>query len=163
MEKLGVFVTDNAESNDTAIDTILQCLRPEIQPKTCRSRYLGHIINLVTKAFLFGTNIKAFKAETGTVNKDLAPPDSEAMKKAQGAWREKGVIRKLHNIVIFVRALPQRREAFKRKTVSDIQTDHLIPILDNSIRWNSTYKSLKRALLLRDRIFLFCREYYSDL
>jgi hypothetical protein len=161
--KLGVFVTDNTKSNDTAIDTILQCLRPEIQPKTRRSRYLGHIINLVAKAFLFGTNIKAFEAETGTVDEDLAPPDSEAMKKAQRSWREKGVIRKLHNIVVFVRASPQRREAFKRKTVGDIQTDHLMPILDNSTRWNSIYKSLERALLLRDRIFLFCREYYSDL
>jgi hypothetical protein len=104
--KLSVFVIDNTELNNTAIDTILYYLRPEIQPKTRRSRCLGYIINLIVKAFLFGTNIKAFKAETGTVNKDLAPPDLEAMKKAQRSWREKGVIRKLHNIVVFVRASP---------------------------------------------------------
>jgi hAT family C-terminal dimerisation region len=56
------------------------------------------------------------------------------MKKTQRSWREKGVIRKLYNIVIFVRASPQRREAFKRKTVSNIQTDYLMLILDNLTR-----------------------------
>jgi hypothetical protein len=30
--------------------------------------------------------------ETDTVNKDLAPPNSEAMKKAQRSWREKGAV-----------------------------------------------------------------------
>ena len=43
------------------------------------------------------------------------------------------------------------------------KVDNLMPILDNSTRWNSTYQSLKRALLLRDRIFLFCQEFQSDL
>jgi hypothetical protein len=82
VEKLGVFIIDNAELNNTAIEIILYYLRPEIQPRTRRSCYLGHIINLVTKAFLFSTNIEAFKAETGTINEDLVYPDLEAIKKA---------------------------------------------------------------------------------
>jgi hypothetical protein len=38
-----------------------------------------------------------------------------------------------------------------------------MPILDNSIRWNSIYKLLTRAIKLKDRIFLFYREYHNDL
>jgi hypothetical protein len=85
------------------------------------------------------------------------------MKEAQKAWRNQGAIRKLHNLIIFVRGSPQRREVFKRKLVGNSEVNNLMPILDNSTRWNSTYQSLERALLLRDRIFLFCQEFQSDL
>jgi hypothetical protein len=163
VDRLGVFVTDNAESNDTAIQEILHQLRPELQLKARRSRCLGHIINLVAKAFLFGTSTKAFEAATSTVDEDTNLVNSEAMKEAQKAWRSQGAIGKLHNLIAFIRGSPQRREVFKRKLVGNREVDNLMPILDNSTRWNSTYQSLERALLLRDRIFLFCREFHSDL
>ena len=159
VDRLGVFIADNAESNDTAIREILHQLRPELQPKARRSRCLGHIINLAAKAFLFGTSTKAFEAATSVINEDKAPVDSDAIKEAQKAWRNQGAIGKLHNLIIFIRGSPQRREVFKRKLVGDSEVDNLMPILDNSTRWNSTYQSLERALLLRDRIFLFCREF----
>ena len=60
--KLGVFVTDNAESNDTAIRHILAAIRPDIKDADSRrARCLGHIINLAAKAFLFSKDVKAFK------------------------------------------------------------------------------------------------------
>lgn len=163
VDRLGVFVTDNAKSNDTAIRAILRQLRPDLQLKARRSRCLGHIINLVAKAFLFGTNVKAFETATNVIDKDTASINSETIKKAQKAWRDQGAIGKLHNLVIFIRGSPQRREAFKRKLVGNDKVDDLMPILDNPTRWNSTFKSLERALFLRDRIFLFCREFRSEL
>ena len=163
VDKLGVFVTDNVESNDTAIRAILNQVRPELQLKARRSRCLGHIINLVAKAFLFGTSVDAFEAITDVIDEDVVSIDSETMKRAQKAWRTQGAIGKLHNLVVFIRSSPQRRETFKRKVVGDDAVDNLMPILDNSTRWNSTYKALERAILLRDRIFLFCREYRIDI
>jgi hypothetical protein len=87
MDRLSVFITDNAELNDTAIREILYQLRPELQPKARRSRCLGHIINLAAKAFLFGISTKAFKAAISVINEDKAPVDSDAIKEAQKAWR----------------------------------------------------------------------------
>jgi hypothetical protein len=163
VDRLGVFVADNAESNDVAIQAILHQLRPELQPKLRRSRCLGHIINLVAKAFLFGKSVEAFELATGSINEDTAFVDPEAMKKAQKAWREKGAIGKLHNIIVFIRSSPQRREAFKRKITGNDRVDTLMPILDNSTRWNSTYKSLERAILLKERIILFYYEFRAEL
>lgn len=114
--KLGVFVGDNAETNDVAWRETLRQLHPERDPVTSRSRCLGHIINLAAKAFLFGKNTEAFDAVTDLVN-DSTPQESDIMKKAQAEWRKKGPIGKLHNIVIYIRASAQRREAFKRCVV----------------------------------------------
>ena len=53
--KLEYFVGDNIGSNDTGIRCILQALRSDIRdPDSRRVRRIGHIINLVAKAFLFG-------------------------------------------------------------------------------------------------------------
>jgi hypothetical protein len=121
--KLGVFVADNAESNDVAIRHILAVLRPDIKdPNSRRSRCLGHIINLAAKAFLFGKDVEAFEQITNTVD-DTTSMDSEAMKKAQLAWRSKGAIGRLHNVAVFIRANPQRREAFKLILSGDMKID----------------------------------------
>jgi hypothetical protein len=109
--RLGVFVADNVESNDTAIRAIMQSVRPEIRGETRRSRCLGHIINLAAKSFLFGKNVEAFEGSLSELGEgeDLG---SEGMQAAQKAWREKGPIGKFHNVVVFIRSSPQRREAF---------------------------------------------------
>ena len=59
--RLGVFVTDNIKSNNTAIRVIIQSVRPEIRGETRRSRCLGYIINLAAKSFLFSKNVEAFE------------------------------------------------------------------------------------------------------
>jgi hypothetical protein len=64
-DRLGFFISDNAASNNTIIRAILGQLRPNIKnPNFKRVRYLGHIINLVIKAFLFGKNTDAFEEES---------------------------------------------------------------------------------------------------
>jgi hypothetical protein len=97
---LGVFVVDNAESNDVAIRHILATLRPDIQdPDSCRSRCLGHIINLAAEAFLFGKDVEAFNQVADYVD-DTTSMDSDAIKKAQFAWRSKGAIGRFHNVAV---------------------------------------------------------------
>jgi hypothetical protein len=67
ISKLGYFTTDNASTNNVTIKLILKRLRPNIrQPRARRVRYLGHIINLAAKAFLFNRDKDSFKnVETG--------------------------------------------------------------------------------------------------
>ena len=66
INKIGVWVADNANSNDTTIKAILKVIDSRIKDiSPYQSRCLGHIINLATKAFLFDKEIDAFKAITG--------------------------------------------------------------------------------------------------
>ena len=115
----GVFVGDNAESNDVAWRETLKALHPDCDPQASRSRCLGHIINLAAKAVLFGKHVRAFEAIVDIAN-DAIPNDSPAMRNAQNDWRAKGPIGKAHNIVLFIRCSPQRRETFKRCVVGDV-------------------------------------------
>jgi hypothetical protein len=50
---LGVFVTNNIDSNNSAIKVILIILRLDFNARIYRSRYLSYIINLAVKAFIF--------------------------------------------------------------------------------------------------------------
>ena len=118
-KQLGVYVGDNADSNDTAWKAVLSVLHPDRDPKASRSRCLGHIINLAAKAFIFGKNVAAFEAVVDAVN-DATPQDSPAMRAAQNEWRKRGALGKLHNVVVFIRVSPQRREAFKKITVDEL-------------------------------------------
>jgi ribosome biogenesis protein Nip4 len=62
INKLGYFTTDNYCVNDTTIEFILKYFRSNITYlRERRVRYLGYIINLAAKAFLFGRNKDSFK------------------------------------------------------------------------------------------------------
>jgi hypothetical protein len=147
-QNLGVFVADNAESNDTAIKAILTTVRPDLNHTTHRSRCLGHIINLAAKAFIFGKDVEAFEAMVSHIdeNDDL---NSDQMKKAQLAWRTKGVIGRFHNLVIFIRSSPQRREAFKRSVIGDDKIDGKQVEHTAAVMWC-------QALILTNRIVSKC-------
>jgi hypothetical protein len=108
---------------------ILKIIRPDLKAAGRRSRCLGHIIHLAAKAFLFGNSVEAFETVTEGVDKTSVDLDSETMKKAQAAGRDKGVVGKLHNVAVYIRSSPQRREAFKRVILGDDETDSLMPIL----------------------------------
>lgn len=85
MPKLGVFIADNAESNDVAIPSVLRQLRPDLKDfDSRRSRCIRHVINLAAKAFIFGQDVKAFEADGEGVDNSV-PIESDKMKKAQQA------------------------------------------------------------------------------
>ena len=68
--------------------------------------YMGHLINLIAKAFIFGNKSEIFKADIAIAENIN---DFEA---AMKLWRKQGAIRKLHNFIQFIWALPQRKARF---------------------------------------------------
>ena len=78
---LGVYIGDNADSNNTVWKATLAVLHPDCDSKASRSCCLGHIINLAAKAFIFSKNVNAFKAVVDGVN-NLTPWGSPAMRAA---------------------------------------------------------------------------------
>lgn len=159
VENLGVFVCDNASNNDTAIAAILN----DDNIGSRRGRCLGHTLNLAAKAFLFGRDVEAFEKVADALDDMKLQLSETEILKAQDEWRTKGAVGKLHNIIVFIRKNPQRRSAFRRLLVGDMDVNDLEAILDNSTRWNSAYASIDRALKIKERIRLFCSDYSEDL
>jgi hypothetical protein len=122
VEKLGVFVGDNVDSNDTAWRAVLQDLHPDRDPEESRSRCRAHIINLAAREFIYGSKTEAFEVAAGRVDK-TTPMDSKVMRDAQAAWRANGLLGKLQNTILFIRASPQQKEAFKATLVGDTDVD----------------------------------------
>jgi hypothetical protein len=109
--RIGYFMLDNASSNDTAVDLILQTLYPnmsEKQRKRRRLRCLAHVVNLAAQAFLLGK-----RSDTTLEELQLAYSrhDFEAI---ANIWRKQGALGRLHNIIRYIRMSPQRREEFRR-------------------------------------------------
>jgi hypothetical protein len=103
--RLGYFIADNDPSNDVAIRHILRELRPDIkEPDSRRVRCLGHIINLVAKAFLFGNDAESL--ETGNMKKK----DIQQLIAIRKDWLESGPYGKFRSTVQFIRDTPQRRD-----------------------------------------------------
>ena len=69
-------------------------------PDSRRVRYLGHIINLAAKAFLFGKEADAFKEESQS-KKQL-----DKLEAVRELWRKKGPLGKFYNTVLFIRKTP---------------------------------------------------------
>lgn len=100
----------------TPYPILLAHLNPHLPPAQIqylqfirRVRCLGHILNLVARAFLDGENKE-------TINR-LAEGSAERLSAEQErklliAWCETGPVGKLHYLVHFARRTPQRRDAF---------------------------------------------------
>src|SRR5438876_8961117 len=114
-----------------------------------RLRYWGYIFNLAVNAFLYGDDPESFEAEI-FVNAALAREKAELL-----AWRKHGLIGKLHNIVVFIRRSPQRREIFIDLADEDDLYTNLMLVLDNFTRWNSVYLIIDRSLSKRCQVFGF--------
>lgn len=110
-----------------------------------RLRCNGHIINLSAQSFLFPNlpdkdNIVILDAQ---INGQLPKEFNNAQMKI---WRKKGPLGKLHNVSVYITMSTQRVDAFKL-----ISGNYRLP-RDNSTRWNSWYRMLVRALMLRKAI-----------
>ena len=112
IDRLGVFMADNALNCDKACELLVSELCPNESPTARRARCFGHIVNLAAKAFIFGAEDEGFvitaeQLETATLR------DYEAAQREMALWRKKGAFGKFHNIVKFIRASPQRRQRFQ--------------------------------------------------
>ena len=115
--KLGYFQADNAGDNDTCVQAVFRALSPEIDPEHRRLRCWGHVINLAAKAFLSGTDLDAFELDNSDSEEEKIGLRHE--KEQLIAWRKKGCVGKLHNLITWIRRSPQRRQAFAETGKAD--------------------------------------------
>ncbi|EKG09031.1 HAT domain-containing protein [Macrophomina phaseolina MS6] len=160
--RVGYFVADNADTNDTMLRKLRELMA--IDYPACRIRCIGHIINLVVKAILFGKGVSKFEQSLlGRTD------DSE---EAFLIWSNEGPLGKLHNICVFVNRNDQRRTAFancqlpeERALDDDADPDggdevfYYVLLVDQGVRWCSVYYMIKRALKLRHAIDRFIDRY----
>ncbi len=137
-EKLGYFMTDNASSNDKCVAEIIDLIQPDIDLEERRLRCIGHIINLIAKAFIFGNKWETFEADIAIAK------NTNDLEAAMRLWRKQGAIRKLHNLIRFIRASSQKEAMFMDIAESfpneaeelDIGKYHLTIIDDDRTCWN---------------------------
>lgn len=142
-EKIGYFNIDNASNNDTAMVALAMTFGFNATKR--RLRCFGHIINLVVRAMLFGTDDQVLN--------DDEDDDIDELRAKHEEWVKKGPIRKLHNLVRWI-----HRSEHLTKALCRLQTDldeeanaskPLDVILNNDTRWLSQYHMMQRALRLR--------------
>ncbi|KAI8402294.1 hypothetical protein FOFC_17601 [Fusarium oxysporum] len=131
-----------------------------------RTRCFGHILDLVAQNLLHGDNAASFELQSEASGMlEQAEEDLEH-------WRAKGPVGKLHNIVKFIRASPQRTEAFKAYAMEQEEADiyklakestaELEVIQNNATRWNSTYMMIERGLIKQSELNNFIQELGVD-
>jgi hypothetical protein len=70
--------------------------------KEKRLRYIGHVLNLITKAYLYSQDVTDFEKKF----KESGPTTRRKM------WRDRGPLGKLYNLVAHVMALGKRTDLF---------------------------------------------------
>jgi hypothetical protein len=158
LRSVGTIMGDNSSTNDTlcrAMSVDLECDEGiQWNPVANRLRCLGHILNLVVNAFLFGGIIEESKLEEdGDKEED---EDETEISKRQQQFRLLGPLGKLHNIVIHTRGSSSRTDRFKQLA------KRMIP-LDNRTRWNSWYYMLDVALQQEVAIDAYTKEHLPTL
>lgn len=122
-ERLGCFQSDNPAYNDNTVREVLKVFEPlESDPIARRVRCLGHIINLGARDFILGQDVEAFEDAVGGSSKSWKSKKL-ALERAQEAWRCKGPVGKLHNVVAYIRGSVQRTEAFRKIATGDELVD----------------------------------------
>ena len=110
-ERVGYFVLDNASNNDTAVEALAEEFGFDMKER--RLRCAGHIINLVARQILFGTDPDTFELEV-----NIAKDEADDLL----LWRKKGPVGKLHNVIKYIKDSEQRRKRFERYQLVELIT-----------------------------------------
>lgn len=150
--QIGAFVVDNASSNKDMLEELSR--HYIIDLPACHLRCIGHIINLIVKAVIFGDGVRRFEKELVNESND-GDEDSDTVLQI---WADAGPVGKLHNISIFVNRSDQRRAAFVEHQVplervldEDPDPDGgddvfcYVLLVDQGVRWSSVYYMVKRG------------------
>ena len=149
-ESFGYAITDNASENAACLDLLSDELF--VNARKRHVRCMGHVINLVAQQVLFGGDVESF--EEGITN-------VTAVEAELHAWRQKGPIGKLHNLIRYICASEQQRSLFlqvQKEQPEAMRSEQLRGQAtyelkhDNSTRWNSWYDAAERALDLRHAV-----------
>jgi hypothetical protein len=171
-DRIGYFVADNASNNDTALREIAKEI--DVDPLRQRIRCSAHILNLVAKAILYGTDSDCVadaaklasrfdssgSGDALTNTGKLAQSRNDSVSLAE--WRKRGALGRCHNLVYHVKGSPRRRRYFesKQREISDTRIYQLVA--NGGIRWNSDLEMIERALKLRDALQLYQDHYAND-
>ena len=93
VKKVGYFTLDNA-ANDTALSCLsakLNEIGVTFDPEESRLRCIGHVINLVVKAFLYGYEVE----------------EDALLEASSSIWRKRGPYGKLRNVITYICWSPQ--------------------------------------------------------
>ncbi|KAM3485828.1 hypothetical protein MY3957_009886, partial [Beauveria namnaoensis] len=147
-DKLGSFVMDNAGDNGKCLEALQRSFR-SIDPEADRIRCIGHVINLVVRALLFGEGVSAWEKKL-----------IEASEEGRVTLRSlKGVIGKLHNLVCYINRTDARHEVLRAQMrvtkTSDGKLFVGVLLKDGGIRWNTTFFMIERDLKCRPAIDLY--------
>lgn len=115
-KKIRHFMLNSTASDDVCVDLIVRRLYPKMSEKRRkqrRLRCLGHVINLAAQVFISGK-----EAEADLRDLEFYQLQGD-FKSITEAWRKKGVLGKIHNIVKYIRMTPQRRQEFAACVVDD--------------------------------------------
>jgi hypothetical protein len=147
-KKVEYFISDNARNNSEPLGFLGTEFHFDPQRRWLRG--VGHIFNLCRQAVLFGKDFDPFAREV----RDLQLEELQLVK-----WRRRGPIGKLHNIIVYLDASPQRWETrveLQRELIGPTQPEgkkEVYEIVKGVItRWNSFDDSAARALYLRPAI-----------
>jgi hypothetical protein len=123
-------------------------------PHLHRLRCNGHILNLTANEFLFNTADEALAAYNNPGILEAALPSEKEL----DAWRKRGPLGKLHNLVVHIQRTPQRRTKFSALSHG------LGLIRDDSTRWNSWKSEIDRALKpqIKEAIQRYCDRYIEN-
>lgn len=94
-DKLEYFMLDNTSNNDLYIRRLGE--RFKFNAKHRRLRCVGHILNLIAREALFGSEVDVLEAEL-TTRRELLDELT--------IWRRRGPIGRLHNLVIWIYKSP---------------------------------------------------------
>ena len=119
-------MSDNAENNDTALCNLNELLQKEggqgFDIDERRLRCLGHIINLVIKLLLFNGNLTKLSKKLQQVVMKVQEDVPARLRNARiKEWRARGVVGRLHNVILYIRASTQRRNTFMMKLEIDMR------------------------------------------
>jgi len=171
-DRVGYLVADNASNNDTALREMAKEI--DIDLLRQRIRCNAHVLNLVAKAILYGTDsyciadaAKVASQLNSAVCANASPSTTRAAPPSQNPadlalWRKRGALGRCHNLVYHLRGLPRRRRYFesKQREVCDSQIYQLVA--NGGIRWNPDLEMIERALKLRDALQLYQNHYSID-
>lgn len=166
--QVAYYAADNATNNDTALKELNAFVK--VNHVTQRLRCAGHIYNLVCNAILYGTDEEALEdASQASQHREIDAQEitdldttlRNSSEEAQlRAWRKRGPVGKLHNLMVTIKGSRKQREIFERKqrkAIDEAGDEPVVTkiyrvILNGGIRWNSTYLMIRRGILLKDAI-----------
>jgi hypothetical protein len=92
---------DNVTSNDVCIQELAEKY-PTIRHENCL-RCVGHLLNLIVKALLFGKGVSKLEKQLRAASDD----------KRFEIWRKESCIGKLHSFCVWINRSDQRQERLK--------------------------------------------------